>query len=101
MLLTFVPHRAFSQVVNFVTSPPGRDPNADAFNSAARSCCSNCILAWLRLERFTPPVVFETSDQKPPIRVELPAGAPGWAFIVSVSPQIAASPMVAATPGKL
>src|SRR3954447_11964521 len=92
MALEFVPQYADSHAANEPLE--GTLPNADAFSSAASSCCRSCILDWSRAVRFLPVDVLEMSLQKPPISL---ARVSMFRQQSSVSPM----PGVFAAPGKV
>src|SRR5262245_38651221 len=65
MAVVFVPQYADSHAANDPLL--GTVPKAEAFSSAAMSCCSSCILAWSSADRLVPVDVFDISLQKAPI----------------------------------
>src|SRR6266498_5675283 len=50
---------AASHWANIPDPPLGTVPKAEAFSSAASSCCRSCILAWSSDDRLAPVVVLE------------------------------------------
>src|SRR5512142_427989 len=62
--VALVPHNADSHWANIPDPPLGTLPKAEAFSSAARSCCSSCILDWSSEVRLAPVDVLEISAQK-------------------------------------
>jgi hypothetical protein len=67
MAFVSVPQSAASHAANLLGSPLGALPKAEAFSSAAISCCSSCILAWSSADRLAPVLVLEMSLQKAPV----------------------------------